>query len=119
METLCSAISNLSIKYPGSVIWISGDVILLDIEWKTMSIVDHHNLAQINSLFIDIVMDTAGEKIVDFPIQGQNPLDVLITNRPSLINKKTPLPGIIDHNIVFVYSSIMPARQKPPQHLIH
>jgi hypothetical protein len=107
------AISSLSIKYPGSVIWIGGDAKLPDIEWETMSVVDQHNPAQVNSLFM------AGEQIVDFPTRRQNLFDVFITNRPSLINKCRPLPGLSDYDIVFVDSNIMPAQQKPPQRLIH
>jgi hypothetical protein len=62
-------------------------------------------------------MGMADELIVDS--RGQNFLDVFITNRPSLINKSTPLPSLSDHDMVFVDSNIMPARQKPPQRLIH
>jgi hypothetical protein len=57
--------SSLSIKYPNSVIWISGDANLSNIEWETMSVVDHHNPAQVNSLFMDAVMDMAGEQILE------------------------------------------------------
>jgi hypothetical protein len=58
-------------KYPGSVIWISGDANLPDIAWKTMSVVGHHNPAQFNSLFMDTVMDMADDEIVDLPTRGQ------------------------------------------------
>ena len=119
MESLCSAISSLSNMYPGSVIWISGDANLPDIEWETTSIVDHHNPVQVNTLFINTVMDIASEQIVDFPTRGQNLLDIFVTNRPSLLNKCTPLPGLSDHDIVLVDSNITPARQKPPKRLIH
>ena len=119
MESLCSTISSLSNMYPGSVIWISGDANLPDIEWETTSIVDHHNPVQVNTLFNNTVMDIASEQIVDFPTRGHNLLDIFVTNRPSLLNKCTPLPGLSDHAIVLVDSNITPARQKPPKRLIH
>ena len=105
--------------YPGSVIWISGDANLPDIEWETMSITGHQNPVPVNSQFMNTVMDVASEQIVDFPTRGENLLDIFITNRPSLLNKCTPIPGLSDHDIVLVDSNITPARQKPPRRLIH
>ena len=104
--------------YPGSVIWISGDANLPDKEWETMSIACNQNSVPVNSQFMNTVMDVASEQIVDFPTRRENLLDIFITNRPSLLNKCTPIPGLSDHDIVFVDSNITPARQKPPRRLI-
>ena len=52
-------------------------------------------------------------QIVDFPSRINNILDVFCTNRPSLINTCYPLPGISDHEIIFV-SSFTSVRLNPP-----
>ena len=59
MDSLCSATSRLSNMYPSSVIWISGDANLPDIEWETMSITGHQNPVPVNSQFMNTVMDVA------------------------------------------------------------
>ena len=46
-------------------------------------------------------------------------LDIFCTNRPSLIDRCVPLPGISDHDIVLVDSSILPARKKPVKRKIY
>ena len=53
-----------------------------------------------------------------FPTRERNTLDVFITNRPSLIQKCKPVPGVSDHDIVFVESNILATRSKPPQRKI-
>ena len=56
--------------------------------------------------------------MVKFPTRERNTLDVFITNRPSLIQKCKPVPGVSDHDIVFVESNISATRSKPPQRKI-
>ncbi len=53
--------------------------------------------------------------MVDFPTRGENTLDLFLTNRPSLINRCQGLPGISDHDVVFVDSNIRARLQKPPK----
>ncbi|KAK3090310.1 hypothetical protein FSP39_010831 [Pinctada imbricata] len=93
MNSLCAAITDLSNKFPGSVVWISGDANLPDIEWDTMSITGNRNSAPINTAFLTTVLDIGSEQVVNFPTRGNNLLDIFLTNRPSLINKCSPLPG--------------------------
>ena len=51
--------------------------------------------------------------------QGVNTLNLFFTNRPSLVNKCLPLPGLSDHDIVLVDTNITPASQKPLKRLIY
>ena len=48
-----------------------------------------------------------------------NTLDLFLTNRPSLINRCTPIPGIADHDIVFIELPISATRNKPTKRKIH
>ena len=44
--------------------------------------------------------------MVTFPTRGNNTLDIFATNRPNLINICTPIPGISDHDAIYVESLI-------------
>ena len=60
-----------------------------------------------------MVMNVGVQQMVDFPTRGSNTLDLFLSNRPSLINRCTALPGIGDHDIVFIDSGITPLRVRP------
>jgi hypothetical protein len=47
------------------------------------------------------------------------PLDLFFTNRPSLVNKCLPLPGLSDHDIILADINITPARIKPLKRFIY
>ena len=53
--------------------------------------------------------------MVDFPTRGENVLYLYLTNRPSLVCKVAPLPGLSDHDIVYAESYLKPqvSRSKP------
>jgi len=38
--------------------------------------------------------------MVELPTPGSNLLDLLYTNRPTLIHQSVPVPGISDHDII-------------------
>ena len=46
-------------------------------------------------------------------------LDIFLTNRPALINRNEPLPGISDHEIVYVDSGLNARRNKPPRRKVY
>lgn len=52
--------------------------------------------------FLDLIHDSNLEQIVSFPTRKDHVLDLFITNRPSLLNRCEPLPGIVDHDIVYI-----------------
>ncbi len=54
-----------------------------------------------------------------FPTHDENLLDLFMTNRPTLINRCEPLPGISDHDAIFVDSNVKDDRQKPVRRKIH
>ena len=55
--------------------------------------------------------DAGLTQLVDFPT---NTLDIFATNQPNLVNKCIPLPGISDHDVVYIESSVYmpPAKRK-------
>jgi exonuclease III len=110
-EDLCRTISSLSALYRDSTIWIGGDANLPDIEWDTTSIKGNRYTIPINNTIINTMFDAGCEQVVNFATRAVNTLDLFFTNRPSLVNKCLPLPGLSDHDIVLVDTNITPARQ--------
>ena len=51
---------------------------------------------------------------MDVPTRGSNILDLFFTNRPQLINRLTVIPGISDHDAIFIDTNICAPRKKPP-----
>lgn len=115
MEELCAQMKNLHMKYPSSTIWIAGDMNLPDIDWNTSTITSNSNPVHINQLLLDTVYDTGSEQMVTFPTRGKNTLDLFITNRPSLVEKIKPAPGVSDHDIVFIQTNSVVPRKRPPR----
>ncbi|MCG8035359.1 MAG: hypothetical protein JAZ03_24705 [Candidatus Thiodiazotropha taylori] len=118
MEELCSRIKDLSAHDPKATVWISGDINLPDIDWQTSTIRGNSNPIAVNQLLLDLIYDIGSEQIVNFPTRGQNTLDIFISNRPSLIERCKPLPGVSDHDVVFVQASTRVPRNKPPSRRI-
>jgi hypothetical protein len=44
--------------------------------------------------------------MVDFSTRNNATLDLFLTNRPSLINRLKPIPGIRDHEALFIDSDV-------------
>ena len=51
--------------------------------------------------------------MVSFSTRHHNTLDLFLTNRPSLVSKCVPLPGVSDHDMVLSVSDIRARWQKP------
>ncbi|XP_072024987.1 uncharacterized protein [Amphiura filiformis] len=118
MEELTSIISHLCISNPGCPIWISGDINLPDIDWSTNSIVSYQYRLALNQSFLQLMTSTGLEQMVDFPTRGDNTLDIILTNRPSLTNTCASLPGLSDHDLVFMDANVRANRRKPVQRKI-
>ena len=114
MKELTSTISNLFQSNPGAAIWISGDANLPDIEWSTHSIRPSPRYKiSINEAFIDLLDTTGLEQVIDFPTRGENILNIMLTNCPSLVNSSSGLPALSDHDVLFAEINAHAIRKKP------
>ena len=68
---------------------------------------------EISDSFLQAVENCGLDQIVDFPTRGINLLDIFLTNRPSLIQTFKSLPGISDHEIVYMESDVSVKYQRP------
>ena len=67
--------------------------------------------------FLDFLSIHSFTQFVNFPTQSNNILDIFCSNRPALITTCKALPGISDHNILFITSLLsvkinLPAKRK-------
>ena len=79
---------------------LGGDFNLPDINWRDASVTGHQNPLAVNRGFLEAFDDIGLTQIVDFPTHS-NPdhtLDLILTNRPSLIQRCEHLPGVADHD---------------------
>ena len=67
--------------------------------------------------FGELLHDFGLTQLVTKPTRGDNILDLILTNNPSIVNKTEILPGISDHDCCFAEFDINPKanRQKPRQ----
>jgi len=97
LKQLTSDLQDLLLQYKNSPYWIGGDFNLPDIDWSLKSIVKHQYSKEMNEVFLESLDIINAEEIVDFPTRGENTLDILLTNRVSLLNKCCDIPGLGDH----------------------
>ena len=63
---------------------------------------------------LSVAVENSGlDQVVDFQTRDDNLLDIFLTNRPSLIQSCKSLPGISDHEIVYVESDVSVKYQRP------
>ncbi|CAG2220727.1 unnamed protein product [Mytilus edulis] len=97
-------------------LWLGGDFNLGGIDWNNYSIKQKaYNSKQCQQL-IDICQDNYLEQVVTKPTHytetSQSTLDLFFTNNSSLVNKTEVIPGISDHEIVYIESNLKPRRAK-------
>ena len=62
--------------------------------------------------FIEILHEHTLVQMVDKPTRLNNTLDLFLTTNPTLVNKITTLPGLSDHDAVYVDVNIKPQSNK-------
>ena len=57
-------------------------------------------------MMIDCIQECGFSQVINFPTRRNNILDIFFINRPLLIRKCHSLPGISDHEIIYLESSV-------------
>ena len=115
LDNLSSCLS----KIPrGAHLWLGGDFNLADIDWENECIVPQATNATQYTQLLTVVKDAFLDQIVSTPTRitesTSNLLDLFLTNNRTLINKCEVVPGIGDHEAVYVESSMRPMKVKTP-----
>ena len=119
MDGLTQAIECLCKTDPKAAFWLAGDANLPDIDWPTDQVKRHQYSHHINDKFLLTLAGAGLEQVVEFPTRNDNTLDIVLTNRPSLVNRCEGAPGLSDHDIVFLDANIQANRVKPVRRKIH
>jgi hypothetical protein len=118
-KALYNTIKSLCLKYPKSTIWDAGDCNLPDIDWLTNTFSGNRYLNEINQTLLQIEEELGLSQTVKFPTRDKSTLELFFANRPSLLNRCEPIPGISDHDTaVYIDSDISIKRQRPTQRKI-
>ena len=85
-----------------------------------MSVTVNQYPVPVNESYLNTSLDLGLEQLVDFSTRfnPDNTLDLLFTNRPSLIQKRSDIPGLSDHAAVLISTRLRPAKSKPAKRKI-
>ena len=109
-KALYNTIKSLYLNYPKSTIWVAGDFNLPDIDWLTNTFSSNRYL--IDQTLLQIEEEQGLSQIVKCPTRDKSTVELFFTNRPSLLNRCEPIPGISDHDTaVYIDSDISIKRQ--------
>ena len=101
----------------GAHIWLGGDFNLGDINWLDSSVNPSAAKASLCKQLLDITNNKFLEQQVHSPTRitekSSNILDLFFTNNSSLISSAEVIPGISDHEAVYVEASLRPLTDPP------
>jgi hypothetical protein len=99
-EQICTEVQELVRNHAHASFWLPEDFKLPDISWEHNNISGNQNALGVNNAFLTLVEDNGFQQMVDFSTRNSATMDLFLTNRPSLINRLKPIPGINDHEVI-------------------
>ena len=106
LQELTKILKEIVISNPTNPIWIGGDMNLPNINWNNNTVVNNcYPLALCNTI-LDFTADHGFFQTVQTPTRNQNILDIFLTNRASTISSCEVIPGISDHEIVSISTTV-------------
>jgi hypothetical protein len=116
-EQICTEVQELVRNHANASFWLTGDFNLPDISWKH-NISGNQNALGVNDAFLTLVEDIGLQQMIDFPTRNNATLDLFLTSRPSFINHLKPIPGISDHEALFIDSDVQAKLRRPTSRII-
>ncbi|CAG2239304.1 unnamed protein product [Mytilus edulis] len=102
----------------GAHVWLGCDFNLGDINWEDESVKQYAAKSGPSHQLLNISKDHFLNQVVVEPTRitetCENILDLFFTNNSSLVNKVHVIPGISDHETVYIESSLRPIKTKLP-----
>ena len=97
---------------------------LPDINWEEEAVNPYATNSTASNQMLNIVKDSFLEQMVTEPTRitetTSNVLDLFFTSNSTLVNKVEIIPGISDHEAVFIESSLKPMKVNiPPRKVYH
>ncbi|CAG2215457.1 unnamed protein product [Mytilus edulis] len=95
-----------------AAILIGGDFNLPGWDWKNKILKPKSTHQNIHYDFGNTLDDTGLVQLIEYPTRKDNILDLMITNLPNQVPRIEIMPGISDHDIVFMEFKITPSKLK-------
>ena len=99
-------------------IWLSGDFNLADIDWTDNSLKGSATKTALCNQLINITADRFLQQLVSQPTRitetTESLLDLFFCNNRSLVNTVEVIPGISDHEAVYIEASLRPHKTPQP-----
>ena len=89
---------------------IGGDFNLPGWDWKTKTLKTGSPHTKQHYFFGNTLDDTGLVQLIDQPTRKENTLDLVVTNLPNQVPRIEIIPGISDHDIVFIEFNITPSK---------
>ena len=117
MENLTDSINYIANNYKDSKIWFGGDLNLPNINWADNIISSTNYPLSLCNIFLDLLTSHSFTQMNLQPTRHNNILDIFLTNHPALISDVKVIPGISDHEAVYVecdltVKSVLPVKRK-------
>ena len=94
---------------------LGGDFNLPGWHWPTKTLKAGAPYPIVHRAFMDTVNDLGWEQVVPVPTRGENFLDLFLTDHPTLVQRTENLPGLADHDAVYMEFQIHPPNKRQPQ----
>ena len=104
-------------SYQNATIIIVGDFNFPGWDWNTKTL-KPTNYPALHHEFKDGIEELCLEVTVNEPTRGKNFLDLFLTNHPNLVPRTENIPGIADHDAVYLELQIHPPTRKQPKRQI-
>ncbi|KAI8510664.1 hypothetical protein Bbelb_115800 [Branchiostoma belcheri] len=95
-----------------NIILLGGDFNLPGWNWVDKTLKPRTRHVAKHRQFADSMHDNGLTQIVEGPTRGENTLDLILTNRPTQINRTQIIPGISDHLAVYTELEVKPMRKR-------
>lgn len=99
-------------------VWLGEGFNLGGINWQNSSVSTGARISRNCQQLLDLANDHGLEQMVKSPTHYTDTteaiLDLFLTNNATLVNKVEVIPGISDHEAVFIESSLRPDKTKKP-----
>ena len=98
---------------PGNAhVWVGGDFNLTSIDWKKHTVEQYPTDGTLCRELLDLSLEHNLTQVVSRPtrltLDSQTMTDLFFTNNPSLVNTSKVIPGISDHEAIYIESSLRP-----------
>ena len=98
------------------------DLNLPDINWNKETVLPYATSASVSNQLLSLAKDFYLDQMITQPARitetTVNNLELFFTSNPTLINMVETIPGISDHEAVFIESSLRPLKVKIPPRMV-